>query len=43
MAGALGVPAVRVSTTGEYRRALADAIAERGPRLVEVMVAARRA
>jgi acetolactate synthase-1/2/3 large subunit len=34
----MGVPAIRVETTYELRAALADAIAENGPRLVEVIL-----
>jgi acetolactate synthase-1/2/3 large subunit len=34
----MGVPAIRVETTHELRDALADAIAENGPRLVEVIL-----
>ncbi|MEN0044297.1 MAG: acetolactate synthase large subunit [Pseudomonadota bacterium] len=37
----LGVAATRVTTTAEYRSALTDALAVRGPRLIEVMVAPR--
>lgn len=34
----MGVPAVRASTVGEFRRALADALAHKGPRLIEAMI-----
>ncbi|MEO0617287.1 MAG: acetolactate synthase large subunit [Pseudomonadota bacterium] len=41
LAAALGVSASRATTTAEYRAALQDALAVRGPRLIEVMVAPR--
>lgn len=34
----MGVPAVRVETTEEFRAALADALAHKGPRLIEAML-----
>ncbi|WP_338465592.1 acetolactate synthase large subunit [Novosphingobium sp. ZN18A2] len=34
----MGVPAVRATTVGEFRKALADALAHRGPRLIEAMI-----
>ncbi|MBP6364280.1 MAG: acetolactate synthase large subunit [Novosphingobium sp.] len=34
----MGVPAVRATTAAEFRAALADAIAHKGPRLVEAIV-----
>ena len=41
LAAALGVTATRATSTSEYRAALQDALAVRGPRLIEVMVAPR--
>lgn len=38
MAEAMGVPAARATTTAEFRDALADALAARGPRLIETML-----
>ena len=37
----LGVMATQVTTIAEYRTALKNALAQRGPRLIEVMVAPR--
>ena len=34
----MGVPAVRATTAAEFRAALADAIAHKGPRLVEAII-----
>lgn len=34
----MGVPAVRATTVGEFRKALADALAAKGPRLIEAMI-----
>ena len=34
----MGVPAVRVSTAEEFRTALADALAAKGPRLIEALL-----
>lgn len=38
LAESMGVPAVRATTTAEFRSALADALAVRGPRLIEAMI-----
>jgi acetolactate synthase-1/2/3 large subunit len=38
IAGAQGVPAVRVETLGDFARQLAGALAGQGPRLIEVMI-----
>ena len=35
---AMGVPAVRVSTAEEFRTALAEALAAKGPRLIEALL-----
>jgi acetolactate synthase-1/2/3 large subunit len=38
LARGMGVPGVAVTTAGEFNKALADAVAEPGPRLIEVQI-----